>query len=154
MNESDPHVPEERDVEELLKPLQEIESPDESNMLNRKAVADEIAKAKAAPPTLAPDLDPIWRRTVGVPIPILVAAASLLVFLSIAHLRQELMTEPNPSQRIQQGDGNSSKSEESTDLAKTRRTGESTHVYYQSEVYVCGVGRLRTEMGYFEKDAE
>jgi|GEM_PF-7095001 len=156
MNKPDPHEPTGRDVEESLKRLREIEPPHESSILNRETVADEIAKANAMSSMLAPKPDPIWRRSVGVPMPVFVAATALLVLLSVAQFRSGQGNEPTPSQPTRKGTGNSSQLEQSTGLAKVQQTKQNTPSYYrsQSEVYVCGVGTLRTETRYIEKESE
>jgi hypothetical protein len=132
-------------LDEAFLRLRRLEPSADGRKLNRAVVADELQQ-------LLVEKKPRvswWRRTIAVPVPV-AAAALILVALALLSglrsgqvLRQQHIEPPiQPAQSLPaaRSAGVVAGVDEAT---KTKSVG-----YFETETYLCGVGRLKSESGW------
>src|SRR5262245_46051055 len=120
---------------EMLSPLQRLEPPLEARVANGQAVAAALSSRHAVNRTL-----PWWRRSISIPVPI---AAALVLLLAVA-LYANFRSQPAKEAIAE----NSNTATLPTSSADTRQAVK----YYETETYLCGVGRVSSESYYVVKD--
>ena len=151
MNEPMDHQPDQEadgPLEDLLSPLKWMSPPRESQLANRAAVARELSRLAAVT-----DARPRWwRRSIPVPVPVAAGLAAVLLVslaMSLQTAWRSLPTGGAPQMRP-------------TEARETDRVGAPARSaiagggggsrpaagYYETEVYLCGLGRLSSESGY------
>jgi hypothetical protein len=114
--------------------LQRLQPPLESQARNRAAVSQELGHLWTAKQKR---WLPWWRRTIAVPVPLAVGLAALIAILFFAGYRYGSQT-VSP-QHLQHANGMNG-----TNQAAAHPELE----YYETETYLCGIGRLRSTSGY------
>jgi hypothetical protein len=145
MNESD-DLQNDPLLDEVFSQLRRIELPSEAKILNRQVVMDELAHLQATGQNL---VAPWWRRTIMVPVPLAVcltvAAGLMLFWILFENLVAPAVQFVAPHQPDQQSAHMPSTSAVvTTPAVNTRPVVE----YYETETYLCGIGRLKSESGY------
>ena len=138
------------DLESLLSPLKRIEPPAAARDEFRAAVAAELDRS-----AVVRKRGPWWRRTIAVPVPVALSAALLMsasVAWSVSRSPADGGTEidsstrptpvaPAPSLAVPRA------------LAELRPVRPSSNVEYVStEVYVCGVGPVKSTSSYIVRE--
>jgi hypothetical protein len=117
-----------------LATLKQLKPSLESRLKNRLAVANELHLRQCA---IGRKPSVWWRRSISIPIPIAAAAAFLLVGAVVWSLFRP---------------GNSLPQSVATQLptnAVGSRTLEPAIAYFETGTYLCGIGRLKSDYGYF-----
>ena len=153
MNETDnsrPEPGEDRRLVEILSPLKSLEPPLAAQIANRQAVSAALSALLAA--NQQRQL-PWWRRSISVPVPLAVALAVLLAATLLSSFRN--WREPAEPPVVVQG-------QPATGPAVARKSAAATfqpvaHVrptwsHYETETYLCGVGRVNSETYYVLKE--
>jgi hypothetical protein len=135
------------ELREMLLRLKSLSPPLATRLANRAAVVNELSRLVVRGPTRS---SPWWRRSIAVPVPI---AAGLAALVLASLLLPQWAGEPRPSTKkgvrpaeaVDEFPGNPP-----MHLAGAGGSRRSTPVmeYYETEVYLCGVGRLSSESGY------
>lgn len=153
MNDQYDSLPEPDDdamFEESLSHLKRIEPPLETRIGNRMAIAGELSSMLT---TNRRRRLRWWRRSISVPVPV---AASLLVVLGASMLQSVFLGRPEPSPvHMAARDhslGHADAPRETMAIAASARDAHPVLEYRISETYVCGIGRLKSESGYFLKE--
>ena len=122
---------------EVLSHLKRLEPPLETRIANRQAVSVALSSFHAV--NRERHL-PWWRRSISIPVPIAVALVLLLAVALYANLRSQ------PAKEAIAVNSNTATLPKST--ADTRQAVK----YYETETYLCGVGRVSSESYYVVKD--
>jgi hypothetical protein len=153
MNDHHDSLPEPGDdpmLEEVLSRLKRLEPPLETRIANRMAVAAELS---ASSNVNRQRHLPWWRRSISVPVPI---AASLVVLAAFALQSSFRGWQERPPMHVsgpnQPVEGAADVRGEKTAIAKRTPNGHAVLEYYETETYLCGIGRLKSESGYLIKD--
>jgi len=137
-------------LDEVLSGLKRLEPPLESRIANRMAIAAELSSLNLAKNQ---DALPWWRRSISVPVPV---AASLIVLAALAlpssfrgwQVRSSVEVDA-PRQSV---DGEPKSPLENPLLAERSHAADRVLTYYESETYLCGVGRVNSETRYLIKE--
>jgi len=138
MNPHENSPPEPNDdplLAEMLSPLKRLEPSLEARVANRQAVVAALSSLHAVNRPL-----PWWRRSISIPVPIAAALVLLLAVALYANLRS------HPAKEAVAVNSNTAAFPKSS--ADTRQAVE----YYETETYLCGVGRVSSESYYVVKD--
>jgi hypothetical protein len=152
MNHEHDSLPEPGDdpmLDEALSHLKRLEPPLETRIGNRIAVADALSSLRGANRQRRL---PWWRRSVSIPVPI---AASVLVVLAAFVAQSGLRGGPEqpPAHTVAPVQS----AEFVADASRNGTTGSAPNSrpvlkYREAQTYVCGIGRLKSESGYFIKE--
>lgn len=153
MNDHQDCFPEPSDdpiLEELLSHLKRLEPPLETRIANRMAIAAELSTLRTV--TRQRQL-PWWRRSLSIPVPIAASLVVLAAFVLPSSFRGWQERTPNhvaaPVQPVEDAaDGQG----EQAVIAKRTSDADAALKYYETGTYLCGIGRLKSESGYFVKD--
>jgi hypothetical protein len=137
-HDDSPLVPSDDPVlQDMLAPLKHLEPPLEARIANRQAVSAALASLPAVNPKRH---WPWWRRSISVPVPI----AAALVLIMAAALFSNLRSPPaKHSIGAHAAAGTFPKS--APDIRPAAK-------FYETETYLCGVGRLSSESYSIVKD--
>lgn len=134
MNAHNDSLPEPNDdslLEEMLSPLKRLEPPLEARVANRRAVSAALSSFQAV--NRQSHL-PWWHRSVSIPVPFAAALALLVAVAFYASSRnwqeQSAITIAAPGQPA---------------VATPRADAQPTWKHYETETYLCGVGRISSE---------
>lgn len=158
MNDSDDPLEESSDeslrndplLVETFSHLRRLEPSLDARLRNRQVVVEELERLQVA---RRKQVLPWWGRTIAVPVPLaacLVVVAGLMLF-SFFHDRQassgvQIAAPDQPVQR-------SAHMQSAGAVAATRAVDAHPVVeYYETETYICGIGRLNSESGYFIRE--
>jgi hypothetical protein len=121
-------------LDEAFSGLQRLQPPLESQVRNRAAVAQELSRLWTAKQKHSPSW---WQRTIAVPVPLAVGLAALIVISFFAEYRigSPTLAPQNLPHGSEMNEAN---------LAAAHPELE----YYETETYLCGIGRLRSTSGY------
>jgi hypothetical protein len=147
MNESNQTGPEADDelLRKLLGPLRQLEPPLEARLASRLAVADELRQRVNVSPQR-----PWWRRSISVPVPVIAAGLVLAALLIWNDLR-----EPEPTSARIAAEGHTDRKPRTSAPAPDARSAPPHRAaYYAKEIYVCGVGRVNSEVHYFQGEQD
>lgn len=131
-----------------LAPLQRVEPSIEARLANRTSVAVELARLQIANRLCSL---PWWRRTVSIPVPAVIGLAALVIIgLSLSWNSLERIG----SQVRDPGDADIPR-HEAVDVIRTPGQGTTREMaalprlqYYETRLYLCGVGFIASESGY------
>lgn len=132
-------------LDEAFSHLKRLEPPLEARIANRVAVATALGALSTA--KLQRQL-PWWRRSISVPIPIAASLAALVAFVLATSLRdwQERPMHANaPKQVLESEAGVRGKHPA---IAKRTANARTELKYYETETYLCGIGRVSSESRY------
>ena len=134
-------------LEEMLASLKRLEPPLESRIANRMAIAAELSSLRMGN---RPRYLPWWRRSISIPAPIAACLLVLGAYLLQArfHGGQQRLPVDFAAPMLPV--------ERAADVqAVTAKHPSDAHAkleYFATETYLCGIGRLKSESGYFIKD--
>jgi hypothetical protein len=153
MNAHNNSLPEPNDdsrLEELLAPLKHLEPPLEARIANRQAVSAALCSLQAV--NRQSQL-PWWRRSVVIPVPLAAALSLVMAVALYASFRnwQEqpalvVATPAQPTKAMAAAGGNE------TVVAMPTADAHPTWKHYETETYLCGVGRVNSESYYVLKE--
>ena len=153
MNDHYDSLPESGDdplLEEIYSHLKRLEPPLETRVANRVAVAAELGRLLDAS---RKQRLPWWRRSISIPVPL---AASLLALaaLVLPSIYREGREQPamHVDAPVQPEKGAADRRIENPGKAKRTPAGQVVMKYYETETYLCGVGRVSSETRYFIKE--
>jgi hypothetical protein len=121
-------------LDEALSHLKRLEPPLETRIANRKAVAAALAEQNAA--NQQGPL-PWWRRSIAVPVPVAASVAALVAFVLVSGIRDW-------QERPMHADGPTKQSS----IAKRTQNARGELKFYETETYLCGIGRVSSESHY------
>ncbi|MCA9026879.1 MAG: hypothetical protein KDA86_16860 [Planctomycetaceae bacterium] len=141
------------EISESLSVLRQIRSPPEARASYRASIDSELFKVRATQLSMMP----WWRRSVAVPIPLIVATCILLLVSTWVALGSR-PSDTNAARADKQplafnGPGDTIASPKMNPL-DTFPTGTSELAASVSTTYLCGVGPLSTEMQYVYKESD
>ncbi len=153
MNDNRDSVPEPSDetaLNEQLARLKQLQPPLETRVANHIAVAQALAELKRMPHQCQL---PWWRRSISLPVPV-AASVALLAAMSLASSFRNWPEESRIHASAPQhaGQNNAGNRGEHLTVAKHAPRPAAELRYYETETYLCGVGRLSSETGYFYKE--
>jgi hypothetical protein len=126
--------------------LRRLEPSADGWKLNRTVVADELQRLATAEKKLSV---PWWRKTIAVPVPLAAAALSLAALALFsgfrsgqAHPQTPVVTPTQPARSLPDAQG-AGVVAGADGTKKTKTVG-----YYETETYLCGIGRLKSESGW------
>jgi hypothetical protein len=135
-----------RTLDEAFLRLRRLEPTAYGRNLNRTVITDELQQLAMAEkkPTV-----PWWRKTIAVPVPVaaaLVMIAAVLLFSNFrkeqVYLQGKVATPTQPAQSLPT-------TRSAGVVARIEKTNKAKAVgYFETETYVCGVGRLKSESGW------
>lgn len=127
-------------LETLLSPLKRIELPLETRIANRLAVTAALRSFQAVNRA---GRWPWWRRSVSIPLPLAAALVMLAAVSLAANFRgwQE-QSSKGIAAPVQHAEG-------AADVTADARPALS---FYETETYLCGIGRVNSESRYAFKD--
>jgi hypothetical protein len=134
-------------LDEALSQLKRLQPPLESRIANRMAVASALDELNAMKQRRQL---PWWRRTIAVPVPV---AACLLVLTTLAvaaNFRGESGQSPmhtNAPENPAMSDPGAR--DKQSALARRSPTARAELKFYETETYLCGIGRISSESHYF-----
>ena len=119
--------------ETSLAALRKLEPSLESRLQNRIALANELQRRCGAPGT---NRSPWWRRSISVPIP--VAAAAVVLLLAAIIWTRARSANSTPQNVALHPPVN----------ATSLPIAPPAFAYFETETYLCGIGRLKSDHGY------
>jgi hypothetical protein len=135
---------------EMFSHLKRLEPPMETRIANRRAVAAELGALVAASEKRHV---PWWRRTISIPVPVAACLAVLAALALTSSFRGE--KEPSPV-RMAAPDQPAERAihapRAKTEVAKHTPDAQPVLEYRATETYLCGIGRVNWESGYFIKE--
>src|SRR5437868_804055 len=150
MNDPHDYLPEADDdplLAEIISHLKRLEPPLETRVANRVAVAAELSRLLDAN---RKQRLPWWRRSIAIPVPL---AASLLVLAALVLPSILRDRQKQPAMHADAPDhpenGAADSRIENPGKAKRTQAGQVVMRYYETETYLCGVGRVNSEIRYF-----
>jgi hypothetical protein len=153
MNDHQDSFPEPGDdpiLDELLSHLKRLEPPVETRIANRMAIAAELSSLRTV--NQQRHL-PWWRRSVSIPAPLAACLVLLTAFVLLSRfhgsekrLPTEVVAPVQPMEAAADVKG------EQAAIAKQTSDRHAVLEYYETETYLCGIGRLNSESGYFIKE--
>lgn len=120
-------------LDEALSHLKRLQPPLESRIANRMAVAtalDELNAVKQQRPL------PWWRRSIAVPVPV-AASVAVLSAIAFASSFRGGPAQLHVSERVSQ-----------SPIAQRAPRSRAELKFYETETYLCGVGRVSSESHY------
>jgi ferric-dicitrate binding protein FerR (iron transport regulator) len=145
---------EDKELEAMLSPLKAIEPTLEARLANRRAVAEELSEeSRWAQPTLRAESirRPWWRRSVSVPVPLALGLAvmmALAVVSSFQNWRERPAKAPTNAGEVAIANAKV----ETNATTKGTVSGRPATKFYESETYLCGIGRISSESSYVFRD--
>lgn len=137
-------------LEEMFSQLRRLEPPLEARIANRLAIAAELSGLLQNRQELP---RPWWRRSISVPVPIAASLLALVAFLLASTFRGrderapvQVVAPEHPAPR------ETETTREKTALAMQSEDARPALEYYETETYLCGIGRLNSVSGYFIKE--
>jgi hypothetical protein len=133
-------------LDEAFSHLKRLEPPLETRIANRVAVAT----ALGALDTLRRQRPlPWWRRSISVPIPIAASLAALVAFVLVSGIRdwQERPMHADAPKQVAKSDAGLRDKQSS--ISKHTQNARAELKYYETETYLCGIGRVSSESHYF-----
>ena len=130
-------------LDEAFLQLRGLEPSAECRGLNRAVIADTLQRVATAHrlPTV-----PWWRKTIAVPVPVAAVAVILAAIALFSSLRsgqpQQKTQTINGAHTLPIARGNGVVA--SADVTKPTKTAG----YFETETYLCGIGRLNSESGW------
>lgn len=115
-----------------LASLRQLEPSQESRLQNRIALANELQRRGA----VRTNRLPWWRRSISVPIPIAAAAVVLLLAATIWTRGRSANSTPQNIALHPPANATSSP------------IAPPSFAYFETETYLCGIGRLKSDHGY------
>jgi hypothetical protein len=155
MNDLHDSLPEPDDdptLDEAISLLKRLEPPLETRIANRMAVAAELSSLSGL--NRQRHL-PWWRRSVSIPVPFaasLVVLAAFSLQLGVRSWHKQLakrVTAP-----VQLTEGPSPSRSYKTEIVRPVRDVHSVLKYYETETYLCGIGRVNSESFYSIKEQD
>ena len=140
MNPHDDSLPPPNDdplLQDMLSPLKRLEPPLQTRLAARQAVSAALASLSVV--NRQRHL-PWWRRSISVPVPL----AAALVLLLAAALYSNLRSQP-PNESIGAHAAAGTFPNSASDIHPPA-------TFYETETYLCGVGRVSSESYYITKD--
>jgi hypothetical protein len=123
-------------LERLLAPLRQVEPSLHARVRNRMAIADALRRQREIEQKRS---RPWWSRRVSIPVPI---AAALLIAAGLALMMSYRGIWTTPSARM-------AAREQAADRGPFVPADRRGIAYHETETYLCGFGRLKSESGYF-----
>ncbi|HZZ29416.1 MAG TPA: hypothetical protein VFE46_15570 [Pirellulales bacterium] len=133
-------------LEEAFSRLQQWEPPLESRVRNRLAVTAELERLRTSAQKQSL---PWWRRTIAVPVPVAAGLAALAAILLLAVFRaQSEASIAPPAAANQSMQSTQHTSAEGAVAIDHSATSSPVMQSFETETYLCGIGRLKLETGY------
>jgi hypothetical protein len=153
MNAHDDWLPESDDdplLDEMLSPFKRLEPPLAARIANRQAVSAALC---AFPAANQQRHLPWWRRSISIPVPWAAALAMLLVVASFSSVRNwQARTVPRIAAPPPNTKDAATAAGNDTVAAQRPEVTLPTWKYYETETYLCGVGRVSSESYYIVQE--
>ncbi len=153
MNDHQDSFPEPGDdtiLEELLSHLKRLEPPLETRIANRMAIAAELSSLRTVNQQRHLTW---WRRSFSIPVPIAACLVVLTAFVLLSRFHgSQKRTPTDVTAPVQSVEAAANDKGEQAAIAKHTSDRHAVLEYYETETYLCGIGRLKSESGYSIKD--
>ena len=138
------------DISEMLSVLRRIKSPPEATVYYRTIVDSELAQLRVP----RDPVQPWWKRSVRVPLPVVMAASILLLF-SMWMTQVSRLSDSTATPSVQRQPPLTNSDDTHLDSEPSRTSPQKTHelAISVSGIYLCGVGPLSTETRYVIKES-
>ena len=136
-------------LDEALSRLKRLEPPLETRIANRMAVAAELGSLSTVN---RQRVLPWWRRSISVPVPVAASLAVLAAFALASSFRPWQERPPvYVAAPVQPAEGAADARGEKPTIAQRAPDAQAELKYYETETYLCGIGRLKSESGYLSR---